>query len=237
MHEMGVHEWSQAWLAFRELKGCFNHTAEQWERLRKHGWFDDLRFFASHRKRIAERVASSPYFFAVAYRVGGDPYVEPYVGGNMTHPDRVAAELAKRTGPEEAATFFKYRISEAILQFNLDMGLSYLRSSHNTIALKRLTLAAEQGSAVAQLALGRMYAEGVSAPQDHLLAHKWLNLAAYRLSEVDRGQALKLRQTVSKVLASDRLIEAEMLARQWVPKTWDELTNLGDPLTDQIEWN
>lgn len=154
----------------------------------------------------------------------------------MTHPDSVAAELAKRKGAEEVAIFFKYRISEAILQFNLDMGLSYLMSSHNTIALKRLTLAAEQGSAVAQLALGRTYAEGVSAPQDHLLAHKWLNLAAYRLSEADRTQALKLRETVSKALSPDRLIEAEMLARQWAPKTWDELTCI-DPQADQIEWN
>lgn len=236
MREMGVHEWSQAWLAFRELRGCFDHTAEQLVGLGEHGWFDDLGFFGSQRKRIAERVASSPYSFAVAYRVGGDPYVEPWVGGNMTHPDSVAAELAKRKGAEEVAIFFKYRISEAILQFNLDMGLSYLMSSHNTIALKRLTLAAEQGSAVAQLALGRTYAEGVSAPQDHLLAHKWLNLAAYRLSEADRTQALKLRETVSKALSPDRLIEAEMLARQWAPKTWDELTCI-DPQADQIEWN
>jgi TPR repeat protein len=230
MHEMGVRDWSQAWLAFRELKGSFDHTAKQLERLREHGWFDDLKFFASYRKRIAERVASSPYFFAVAYNVGGDPWA----AGNMIHPDSVAAALVKRKGEEEAAIFFKYRISEAILQFNLDMGLSCLRRGLNTVALKRLTLAAEQGSAVAQLALGRMYAEGVSAPQDHLFAHKWLNLAAYRLSEADRAQALKLRQTVTKALSPDRLIEAEMLARQWASKSWDELTNL-DPQADQIE--
>lgn len=229
---MGVREWSLAWLAFRELKGGFDHTAEQLERLRRAGWFDDLGFFGSTRKRIAERVASSPYFFAFAYRVGGDPYV----AGNMIHPDSVAAALAERKGAEETAIFFKYRTSEAILQFNLDMGLSYLRHGHNTVALKRLTLAAEQGSPVAQLTLGRMYAEGVSAPQDHLFAHKWLNLAAYRLPEADREQALRLRQTVSKALSSDRRIEAELLARQWASKAWDELTT-SDLEADQIEWS
>jgi len=232
MNEMGVRDWSQAWLAFRELKGNFDHTAKQLESLRTLGWFDDLGFFRSHRKRIEERVASSAYFFAVAYNVGGDPWA----AGDMIHPDSLAATLVKRKGAEEAATFFKNRLSEAILQFNLDMGLSCLKRHLNTAALKRLTLAAEQGSAVAQLALGRMYAEGVSAPQDHIFAHKWLNLAIYRLPELDRAQALKLRQTVSKVLAPDRLLEAEMAARQWGPKSWDELVNV-DPQADQIDWN
>ncbi len=232
MSEMGVREWSLAWLAFRELEGGFDHTAEQLERLRRAGWFDDLGFFGSTRKKKAERITSSPYFFAFAYRIGGDPYV----AGNMTRPDSVAAALVERKGAEETAIFFKYRVSEAILQFNLDMGLSYLRHGLNNIALKRLTLAAEQGSPVAQLTLGRMYAEGASAPQDHLFAHRWLNLAAYRLPEANREHALRLRQTVSKTLSSDRLIEAELLARQWVPKTWDELTTF-DSEADQIEWS
>ncbi len=230
MSEMVVRKWALAWLAFRELKGGFDHTAEQWAALRARGWFEGLGFFGSTRKRIEERVASSPYFFAVAYHVGGDPYA----AGDMIHPERVAAALANRKSVEESALFLESQISEAILKFNLDMGLSALRQGHNTVALKRLTLAAEQGSTVAQLALGRMYAEGVSAPQDHLLAHKWLNLAAHRLSKADKDQAIKLRQTVSKTLSSDRLTEAEMLARQWTPKTWDELTSL-DSQADQVQ--
>jgi TPR repeat protein len=38
--------------------------------------------------------------------------------------------------------------------------------------------AAEQGDKMAQANLGEMYAKGHGVPQDYVLAHKWLNLAA-----------------------------------------------------------
>jgi TPR repeat protein len=67
-------------------------------------------------------------------------------------------------------------------------------------ALPRFTLAAEQGSASAQFELGRVYAEGRNAPQDHMIAHHWLNLAAYRSSGAEKDDAVKLRNAVAAAL-------------------------------------
>ena len=39
---------------------------------------------------------------------------------------------------------------------------------------------AEQGNASAQAGLGLMYASGMGVPEDLVLAHMWLNLAAAR---------------------------------------------------------
>ncbi len=45
-------------------------------------------------------------------------------------------------------------------------------------ALRLYKLAADQDVAVAQYGLGNMYANGTGVPQDYILAHMWLNLAA-----------------------------------------------------------
>ena len=45
-------------------------------------------------------------------------------------------------------------------------------------ALKHWQTAANTGDSRAMLALGRLYLQGLGAPQDYVLAHMWFNLAA-----------------------------------------------------------
>ena len=47
-------------------------------------------------------------------------------------------------------------------------------------ALAQWRAAADAGDRRAMLALGRLYAQGLGAPQDYVEAHKWFNLAASR---------------------------------------------------------
>ena len=45
-------------------------------------------------------------------------------------------------------------------------------------AVKFFSLSAERGDKWAQYSLGVMYYKGQGVPQDHLLTHMWVNLAA-----------------------------------------------------------
>lgn len=229
MLNMGLRSLACAWIAFGKLRGGFNHTGHQKLRLLSLGWFEGVGLFGSNEKRRRERIASSPYYFAVAYDVGGDPYV----AGEMTHPDDFVPLLARKQGVSEESLITESQIDDATLQFNLDCGLNVLRRGANGLALQRLTLAAAQGSANAQFQLGRMYAEGRNALQDHMVAHYWLNLAVFRLSGADKDNAEKLRNAVAKTLPADRLMDAEQKAREWVRRTWQELS-AQDPNIDKI---
>ena len=60
-------------------------------------------------------------------------------------------------------------------------------------ALTAWRAAADTGDARAMLALGRLYAQGLGAPQDYVLAHMWFNLAASR----GEAAALKARDALS----------------------------------------
>ena len=53
-----------------------------------------------------------------------------------------------------------------------------VQQDHTKEAAAWLRKAAEQGSAQAQDALGRMYFGGVGVPQDYVEAYKWLSLVA-----------------------------------------------------------
>lgn len=220
MIELGLRKLVCAWIAFKKLGGAFDHTGDQHLRLLNLGWFDGVGFFGSNKKRKLERIAGSPYYFAVAYDVGGDPYI----AGEMTHPDNFVSLLAKREGRSEEVLFSESQIDESTQQFNLDFGLNALKRGDNVLTLERLSLAAEQGSPAAQFELGRLYADGRNAPQDHLLAHRWLNLAVFRMGGTEKESAMKLRAAVASRLPPERLLESERQAREWSPKTWQELS-------------
>ena len=90
-------------------------------------------------------------------------------------------------------------------------------ATDETVRLFRL--AAEQGHAVAQSNLGVTYAKGKGVPQDDVLAHKWFNLAAAQ----GDASAKKNRDIVTDRMTREQIAEAQRLAREWKPKTWDEL--------------
>ncbi len=72
--------------------------------------------------------------------------------------------------------------------------------------------AADAGHPGAQFQLGLMYATGEEIPQDLVLAHKWLNLAATRGS----GDATTLRAEITLEMSRKDVMTAQRLARDWL---------------------
>ena len=89
-------------------------------------------------------------------------------------------------------------------------------------AVRWYRLAAEQGFAVAQYDLGLMYDTGEGVPQDYVQAHKWINLAASRTT-LDAGDYRSTRDKVAERMTASQVAEAQRLAREWQPKTWEQL--------------
>ena len=83
--------------------------------------------------------------------------------------------------------------------------------------------AADQGHAGSQNNLGVMYGNGKGVPQDYVQAHKWVNLAAsVSTGEVAERSRLLRDQLADKMTAS-QVAEAQQLAREWQPQTWEQL--------------
>jgi TPR repeat protein len=79
--------------------------------------------------------------------------------------------------------------------------------------------AAEQGNALAQNNLGRMYGEGQGVPQDAVHAHMWFNLAASRESNPERRSTMaKNRDNLAARMTREQIAEAQRRARDWKPK-------------------
>ena len=73
---------------------------------------------------------------------------------------------------------------------------------------------AQKGDAKAQYLLGGMYAYGLGVPEDYVLAHAWLNLAAAQ----GFADGTKLRDLVAKRMTPQQIAQAQELARNWKPK-------------------
>ena len=74
-------------------------------------------------------------------------------------------------------------------------------------------MAAEQGDAGAQYALGVMYANGRGVPQDHVRAHMWANLAAAQGQDEDHRET---RELIAEMMTPAQIAEAQKLAREWL---------------------
>ena len=93
-------------------------------------------------------------------------------------------------------------------------------------AVKWYRLAAEQESARAQYNLCFMYAMGEGVPRDYVEALKWLNLAAAQSQRGDHKKFSEARDLIAEPMTPQQIAEAQRLAREWKPKTWDELKGL-----------
>ena len=60
-------------------------------------------------------------------------------------------------------------------------------------------------------------------PQDDAEAAKWLNLAASRASGANAKSFSEARDDLAGKMTPQQIAEAQRLAREWKPKTWDEL--------------
>ena len=90
-------------------------------------------------------------------------------------------------------------------------------------AVKWYRAAAEQGNPMGQLNLGRMYLYGRGVPINNVQAHMWCNLAASKLTGEGRGRAVGCRDGARTNLSTEEINEAQRLARQFKPKTWEVL--------------
>ena len=90
-------------------------------------------------------------------------------------------------------------------------------------AVKWFRLAAEQGVASAQYRLGFMYALGDGVPQDYIQAHKWVNLAVSRTTTGEAEDLRSGRDKLAEQMTASQIAEAQRLAREWQPKTWEQL--------------
>ena len=63
------------------------------------------------------------------------------------------------------------------------------------------------------LALGRLYAQGLGAPQDYVKSHMWFNLAASR----GEAEAVTERDALAGRMAPEQVAEAQKLAAAWQP--------------------
>ena len=92
-------------------------------------------------------------------------------------------------------------------------------------ALKWYRIAAEQGHEEAQNNLGFMYGTGKGTTQNYVMAHMWYNIAASRFpAGEDRQAAARNRDIAEGHMTPDQIGEAQRLALEWRPKTWDELS-------------
>ena len=90
-------------------------------------------------------------------------------------------------------------------------------------AVKWYRKAAEQGHASAQFNLGVIYDNGEGVPQDYVQAHKWVNLAASRTTGEVAENSRILRDKLAEKMTASQIAEAQRLAREWQPNTWEQL--------------
>ena len=98
---------------------------------------------------------------------------------------------------------------------NYEAGKNALEAGRPAEALSEWRAAASSGDRRAMLALGRLFLKGVGAPQDYVLAHMWLNLAASR----GDAEAAKERNALSARMTPQQIAAAQDRARSWRPGT------------------
>ncbi len=93
-------------------------------------------------------------------------------------------------------------------------------------ALVKWQKAAGEGDARSMLALGKLFVQGLGAPQDYIEAHKWFNLAASHGLE----EAIAERDALAEKMTPVQLATAQERAASWQPATREE-----DPATSEAD--
>jgi len=120
------------------------------------------------------------------------------------------AELRARAGAGDAEA--QWAVG---MDYSLGVKLGGAPQDHGEAA-RWFLLAAEQGHAKAQYALGFMHVEGLGLAQDNVLAYMWSHLAASRMTGEDRENAVRMRDVVvGRRMAVDEITEAKRLAQEW----------------------
>ena len=92
-------------------------------------------------------------------------------------------------------------------------GLRAADTGRHSEALREWQAAAGAGDAKAMLALGRLYMQGLGAPQNYVKAHMWFSLAASQ----GEAEAVTERDALEARMAPEKVAEAQDLADAWQP--------------------
>ena len=98
-------------------------------------------------------------------------------------------------------------------QADYEAGQRAWDAGRHSEALREWQAAANAGDAKAMLALGRLYVQGLGAPQNYVKAHMWFNLAASR----GQAEAVTERDALAARMSSEQVAEAQKLAAAWQP--------------------
>jgi TPR repeat protein len=117
----------------------------------------------------------------------------------------------------EAVKWYRKAAERDVVNAQIELGIMYEDSRGGVVqdyaaAVKWYRRAAEQGSADAQATLGFRYEHGQGVPQDYVLAHLWLSLAA-----ANGYPCGDKRDNLATKMTPDQITEAERLAREWKP--------------------
>ena len=110
------------------------------------------------------------------------------------------------------ATFALLACPSAVLA-DYDAGQRAWDAGQPAQALEQWRSAADAGDDRAMLALGRLYVQGLGAPQDFVEAHKWLNLAASRGNAEAAGE----RDALAERMTPQQVAAAQERASSWPP--------------------
>ena len=93
-------------------------------------------------------------------------------------------------------------------------GLRAADAGRHSDALREWQAAANADDAKAMLALGRLYVQGLGAPQDYVQAHMWFNLAASR----GEKEAVTERDALATRMSPEQVAKAQEQAAAWQPQ-------------------
>ena len=101
----------------------------------------------------------------------------------------------------------------SVARADYEQGLKAWNAGRPAEALVEWRNAAEAEDRRAMLRLGRLYLQGLGAPQDYVLAHMWFNLSASR----GEAEALRERDALAAKMTPQQIASAQERARAWRP--------------------
>ena len=101
----------------------------------------------------------------------------------------------------------------SVARADYEEGLKAWNAGRPAEALIQWRNAAAAEDRRAMLRLGRLYLQGLGAPQDYVLAHMWFNLSASR----GEAEALRERDELAAKMTPQQIASAQERARAWRP--------------------
>ena len=128
--------------------------------------------------------------------------------------------ILEKKGETEGIEWLEKAAARGDVDAKYKLGRVYYVGDHisHDRALKYFRDLAEHGDSHGQFHLGLMYYKGEGVPQDFVVAHSWINLAASQAADNEGARARSLRDLLAQEMTKDQIAEAQNLARQWKPR-------------------